>query len=481
MSDTGELLKQLKFFVEPWKHQFEGVKRATKQRDYAFFFEQGTGKTATLINTLRIRYAENQRLLRTLILGPMAVVVNWQREFHKHSQVGNRAIALLGSQTERRKVFAKEKDKRPAPIFITNFEALNMQDLLQDFLNWGVEILTIDESQKIKNHKAKRTKSCILLADRTKHNYILSGTPILNCSRDIWSQFRVLDRGQTFGSNYYAFEKKYFIDKNSGMPRHVYFPKWVPREGIEATFQAMIYEKAMRVLKKDCLDLPPLVRQKMFVELAPEQKKLYKSMERDFIAYLEDDACVANLAITKALRLQQIASGYLKMESGEEITLKENPRLAALEDILETIPQTEKIIIWAVFKKNYAQISELLNKMKIGYTELHGGTEDKQASIDKFQNDPECRVIIANPKAGGVGVNLTAASYMTYYSRDFSLESDLQSEARNYRGGSEIHEKITRIDLVATGTIDEVILEALEAKLDLATSILDLRTRLQAA
>lgn len=477
-TNAGELLKNLKFFVEPWKHQLEGVKRATQQRDYAFFFEQGTGKTATLINTLRIKYAENQRLMRTLILGPSAVVINWQREFHKHSQVGNRAIALVDSQVERRKDFKKEKDKRPAPIFITNFEALNMQDLLQDFLEWGVEILVVDESQKIKNHKAKRTKSCILIADRTKHNFILSGTPILNCSRDIWSQFRVLDRGLTFGSNYYAFEKKYFVDKNSGMPRHVYFPKWVPREGIEKTFQNMIYQKAMRVLKKECLDLPPLVRQKAFVGMAPEQKKLYESMRRDFIAYLEDQACVANLAITKALRLQQIASGYLKFESGEEVTLKENPRLDALEEIIENIPSNQKIIIWAVFKKNYEQIGQLLKSMDIEYTELHGETHNKQESIDKFQNDPNCRAMIANPKAGGVGVNLTAASYMVYYSRGFSLEDDLQSEARNYRGGSEIHESITRIDLVATDTIDEVILEALENKLDLATSILDLRTRL---
>jgi SNF2 family DNA or RNA helicase len=102
----------------------------------------------------------------------------------------------------------------------------------------------------------------------------------------------------------------------------------------------------------------------------------------------------------------------------------------------------------------------------------------RQEAIDSFQNDPSVRVMIANPAAGGVGVTLTAASYMIYYSRDFSLENDLQSEARCHRGGSEAHEKITRIDIVAPGTIDEVILEALERKENLATKILAIREKL---
>ena len=92
--------------------------------------------------------------------------------------------------------------------------------------------------------------------------------------------------------------------------------------------------------------------------------------------------------------------------------------------------------------------------------------------MNAFRTDPEVGVMIANQGAGGVGVNLVEAGYSIYYSKGFKLEDDLQSEARNYRGGSEIHEKVTRIDLVATGTIDELVTEALENKMQISENIL---------
>jgi SNF2 family DNA or RNA helicase len=90
--------------------------------------------------------------------------------------------------------------------------------------------------------------------------------------------------------------------------------------------------------------------------------------------------------------------------------------------------------------------------------------KEKQESMDRFQKDNDCRVMIANRKAGGIGVNLTAASYSIVYSRNFSLSDELQSEARNFRSGSEIHEKITKIDLAAKDTIDIRVLESLSNK-----------------
>lgn len=93
--------------------------------------------------------------------------------------------------------------------------------------------------------------------------------------------------------------------------------------------------------------------------------------------------------------------------------------------------------------------------------------------MDSFNNDDKCRVIIANRRAGGIGVNLVAASYSIVYSRNFSLGDELQSEARNHRGGSQIHERITKIDLFAKETIDEHILDALNAKEDISKKVID--------
>ena len=104
-------------------------------------------------------------------------------------------------------------------------------------------------------------------------------------------------------------------------------------------------------------------------------------------------------------------------------------------------------------------------------------SKEKGEQVDLFQNDPECRVIIANRGAGGVGVNLTAASYSIVYSRNFRLDEELQSEARNHRGGSEIHEQIVKIDLVAADTIEMGVLESLSNKLEGATAVLDMIRR----
>jgi SNF2 family DNA or RNA helicase len=475
------------YLIKPWDHQLTCIERAKEMQDFALFFDMGAGKTSTTINILRHKFAHYKRVLRTVIFCPPVVCINWKREFEAHSKIGHLVHVLSGSQKKRIEQFNKLKDNRPSPIFVTNYESLQMEDLMQLIFNWRPEATVWDESQRIKNPQAKRTKIAIRLADLTLHNYILSGTPILNNAMDVWAQFRVLDRGQTFQDHrgkpmaFMHFRAKYFTDKNAGMPSDRHFPKFVLGEGMEDLFHDMIYAKAMRVMKSECLDLPPLVKTRVEVELAPEQKRLYNEMKEHFIAYLESgEAVTAQVAVTKALRLQQIVSGYCKTEDGVEIQLEHNPRLTALEETLEGLPENSKVIIWSVFQANYREIASVCEKLKLPYRELHGLVpgKDRQKNIDDFNNDPEVRVMIANQGAGGVGVNLIAASYSFFYSRNFSLEQDLQAEARNYRGGSEIHEKVTRVDFVAPGTIDEVIMEALANKVNLAESILALRNRI---
>lgn len=478
----------MEYLIKPWDHQLKAIEMAKDVRDFAFLMDMGTGKTSTTINVLRHKYAQNKRLMRTLILCPVVVVENWRREFKVHSKIGHQVFPLVGSEKQRIKLFEEKIKLAQAPIFVTNYEAFQMKKLMQLLFNWRPEICVYDESQRLKNPQASRTKMAIMLSDLAHHRYILSGTPVLNTPMDIWSQYRALDCGETFHDaqgrplNFYAFRNRYFEDINAGMPQGKHFAKWeMQHDNVLVELNELIYKKAIRVMKQDCMDLPDLVRSRIEVQMAPEQARLYEEMKQNFIAYLKSgEAVTAQIAITKALRLQQIVSGYCKTESGEEITLKHNPRLDALQELLEDKPEGEKIIIWATFHENYRQIAGVLDKLKIPYTELHGGVsgKDRQANIDRFQTDPRCEAIISNQASGGVGVNLTAASLSCFYSRNFSLEQDLQAEARNYRGGSEIHQKITRYDMVATGTIDELCLEALAGKLNMAEQVLSFKNKL---
>jgi len=482
----------MNFLIKPWDHQLKAIDEAKDKTAYAFLFEQGTGKTGAAINTIRHKFNSNRRFMRTLIFCPPIVIDNWKNEFKLHSNVDpNKILLLKGASTSRVKllnkafVFDPESNRVPQPaIAVTNYEALLMKDLYALLQEWKPEIIVFDESHYLKSIASSRS----ILAHRLANprdcvppiKYLLTGTPVLNSPLDIFMQYKIMDGGETFGDNFYVFRTRYCIDRNAGMPKKKYFPNWQPRtfkrDGVDSynEISKKIFEKGMRVEKSECLDLPPMVYQKMSVDMPKTQALIYRQLKQDLIAYVDEGVVVAELAITKALRLLQIASGFYKTDDGQEIVLKNNPKLTALKDLLRDLTVHHKVIIWCVFKKNYEQIRELCESLKIEAVEVHGGISEKgkRESVDRFTNNKKVRVLFGHPASGGIGINLVEASYSIFYSRNFDLGQSLQAEARNYRGGSEKHKKITRIDMVAAGTIDEYVMEKLKGKVDMTESIL---------
>ena len=471
----------MNYYIKPWDHQLEAIIRAREVKDLALFWEMGTGKTATIINILREKYRDMGGIMPTLILSPVVVLENWREELIAHAgeDINKWILVLKGTAAKKEKILLEALHNRNR-IIIANYECMQSPKLADLFQRFAPRILVCDESQRCKSPQSKRAKAVAKLARHAAHRYLLSGTPVLNSPMDIFMQFKILDGGETFGDNFFVFRNKYFMDKNAGMPKHAHFPDFVPRPGALNYISDSIGKKALRKTKKECLDLPPLVKEKIYVELSKDQAKAYKEMRDEFLTIVKDArgegrerAAVADLAITKGLRLQQIVSGYVKTEDGEEHSFPNTPRIKALTELLGDLCGTSKVIVWSCFKHNYKDIARVCKDLKLGYTELHGGVKDKDGAIKEFRTRPGCRVIIANAASAGIGVNLIEANYSIYYSKSFRLEDDVQSEARNHRGGSEIHDKITRIDLVAKGTIDEQVTEALAKKLNIAEAILD--------
>lgn len=462
------------FKIKPWKHQLEAIQKAQKLTEFGLFFEVGTGKTLTAIHIMLDKYKVHRRQLKTIIFCPPIVIENWKRELKANSDLTDKQIIpLTGSQVDRSNFFDFYKDREC--VFITNYESLLMPALHARFMLWEPEIIIWDELHKLKNPTSKRSKLAAKLADVSLYRLGLTGTPVLNQALDLYSQYRALDCGKTFGKNFFTFRQKFFFDKNAGMPRGSYFPDWHPKASCYEEIKQLISKSSMVAKKSECLDLPPLIKKKIFVELSTEQKRMYTQMKKDFIAYIKDkQAAVANIAITKALRLQQIVSGFVNLEDDTTHIFKGNPRKDALKELLESMQEQHKIIVWAVFRDNYRDIREVCDALKIKYVEVHGdvANKDKYTNVDLFNNDPTVRVLLGHPGSGGIGINLVSSDVSIFYSRNFSLEQDLQAEARNYRGGSERHEKVTRIDLVAKETIDEQVIEALSNKVSIGENIL---------
>ena len=463
------------YLVEPWAHQRQAVEAAAGKDCYALFFEQGCGKTAALINILRQIYVTKGKLVNTLIICPDIVVQNWRREFAVYSRISESQIKTAQGTFFNRMCELDNVSENSPHIVITNYYSLLMEKLVERLLKISFPIVILDESHKIKDPTAKTTKSALKVSKAATHRFILTGTPILNSAMDIFSQFHFLDRGRTFGEKHTAFREQYFVDFNAHMPRQNYFPKWVVKPRSLEQINLAIKPQSLRILKKDCLDLPPLIRQRINIELSDEQSSIYRSLEKDMVAKLNDGTdVVTDLAITQILRLQQLVSGYITNENEDQIEFDDNPRERALLEVLSGIGPCHKVLIWAVFQQNYRAVRRVLSKLNLVHREVVGGmsSASKQKAVDDFSQLPNVRVLLGHPQSAGIGVNLVAASYSIFYSRSYSLENDLQAEARNYRGGSERHSQIVRIDLVTSETIDEVILDALAAKQELGDAIL---------
>jgi SNF2 family DNA or RNA helicase len=420
-----------------WAHQALAVEKAKalfnpldpQASGFALLMDPGVGKTGTAIHILRGQMNSHKRFLRTLILCPPIVRKNWVDELLLNSKIPRSKITILdGSGKHRLKTFL-QKSLEPH-IFISNFEALLMPDLYRALQVWQIEAFIADESHKLKSYSAKRSKLAERLANAgpvIPYKQILTGTPVLKDPMDLYQQFLILDGGRTLGGNFFAFRARFFRDRNAGMPKQSYFPRWetmtLAKDGYDALadLNQLIGPRSISVKKADCLDLPPLVRTTIKVPMSDEQARLYAEMKRDFITTINDKTCLATLAIVKGLRLQQICSGYIKTTDGEETTLEATPKMDALRELLETITPTGRVLVWACWRNNYEQIRQVCLSLGLGYVEIHGevSEKDRDEAVRKIRFDPDTRVLIGHPGSGGIGLNLVEAQYSIFYSRIF--------------------------------------------------------------
>lgn len=473
---------------ELWAHQKEAIKRAQINRGFGLFFDMGTGKTRTAIEIIK-RDELIHGKQTVLIVCPLIVCSNWKREFARYAglteEEQEEIIILEGSIPKR---IHKLEDKRYS-VYITNYDAFVNDPFCANIKARGFTSVVLDESHRIKSPTAKRTKHVLdlICANRQiKRVLLLSGTPILASIEDLFTQIMCIDDGIRLGSNFYSFKARYMCDLNAARRHRMsrYFPDWAPRPGALEEITRQIEDITMSVAKKDCLDLPPLTKQVIEVELTLEQKRVYQSIKKDLLAEFGSGAVtVTPLAITKTLRLMQWCHGFMPAsitepgEAPEEVVEvpKENPRIEALKQLLEDYTPGNKVIVWASWRANITEIMDLCEKLGIKAVRVDGTVtgENRERAIQAFREVSDVRVFVGHPGAGGIGITLIEAAVMIYYSRSFNLEHDMQSEARNYRGGSEMHEKITRVDIVTKNTIDAFVVEQLALKQSVGDSLLE--------
>ena len=467
-----------KFKTKPYAHQIIALEKSWDKTEYGYFMEMGTGKSKVLVDNMAMLY-DKGRINGALIIAPKGVYRTWLEQeipLHLANHIQPTMVLWTAStsktkEKEYQSLFATGYDLH---ILIMNVEALSTKkglDFAGKFLRSHTTMLAVDESTTIKNPNAKRTKSILQLGKQAEYRRILTGSPVTKSPLDLYTQCGFLNEFLLGFSSFYSFRNRYahMLERNFGGRRVQLIGSYRRLDELSDTIKKFSY----RVLKEDCLDLPPKVYTRREVELTEEQSKAYATMKSAALALLKGKMATAPHVLTQLMRLHQITCGHLKNDDGTITDLKNN-RIKELLSLLEEVEG--KVIIWANYIYDIENIVKTIGEEygEDSIVQYYGATksEDRQKAIEKFQDlNSKVRFFVGNPQTAGYGITLTAANNVVYYSNGYDLEKRLQSEDRAHRIGQE--KSVTYVDFIAPKTVDEKIVKALRSKMNIANTIMD--------
>lgn len=511
-----------------YAHQVRALAFAQEREFYALLMEQRTGKTAVEILDSARRF-EAGEIDALLVCAPNGVQSNWiLREIPRHMPSSVPAVSAawyagpLKADRVRWEALMNTAGRTAASIMAINWEALITRDgfaAARDFCKKHSGRLKIigDESQRIKSMSAARTKAFFKLKRFSRARSIMTGTPILNSPWDAFSQFSFLEDGLLGTTSFAAFRAEYaeLMPPEHGLMRHIgmrirpqvearfkhianeeererliveelqkRLPKVVKRDPISGLpmwrnverLERLISAHSFRVLRKDCMDLPPKIYARRYFRMTTRQREAYELLRDEFRLQLLSGELTAVERIAAFTKLSQVTSGYFLPPGEREpqwlMPREENPKLGVLAEEIETTHDAGKpMIIWARFHVELSAIADLLQRMGISCVQYHGESGSKTQrieAIDRFQSGG-AEVFLSQQRSGGVGLTLNAGKAQIYFSNSFSLEDRLQSEDRPEGIGQT--ESVEIVDLLAEDSIDVTIVDRLQQKIDLASLI----------
>ena len=452
----------------PLEHQWPMLDRGWSLRGYALFAAMGTGKTFVTVNMAlaRHRYCGLQFLL---VVCPSTLHRTWEREFAKYGNEDLFTTRRLKTADSGLLEWMKSSPKK-LHVLLVGVEGLGISDKYFDKAMSAVRVAgktmaVCDESSRIKNPKAVRTERAISLAESAEWRMILNGTPIAKGIQDLWSQYQFLDPNIIGSGDYFAFKSRYVVMGGYEMRQIVGYAN-------TDELMNMITPYSLEV-NKNILKLPPKIYKTIHVEPTTAQRQLFTKIRTG----LGDgpNISVKNV-LERMLRLQQVIGGFEPRTDPETeettlVPLADNPKLNSLMQVVEDNYAGSKFIIWARYVPELELIVRSLRKEygNDAVVTYYGDTspEDRATAENRYCNDPTCRFIVGNPAAAGLGLTFISgeSDVMVYYSGTFAYIDRAQSEDRAHRIGQTNSCPI--IDFVMEDSIDETIIEAIAAKMDM--------------
>lgn len=445
--------------TKPWRHQAQAYWFARERQASLLNCGMGTGKSRVVVDLV----CSMPEIDRALVLAPKSVVGVWPRMFAIH---GSAPVRVLAPQKGTTKTKAKEIEKALALpgklVVVLNYEAARtgyagqkIQGMAREILSRKWDLIVLDESHRIKQASGLTSRFCARLQGNRR--LCLTGTPMPHSPVDIFGQFRFLDPA-IFGVSFAAFRARYAI--------------LVQRDGYQEIIGYRDQDDLARRMDtitftartEDVLDLPPFVDVDREFDLSPEEARVYREMERDFVADLKTGQVTAANVLVRLLRLAQITSGALETEDGM-IEIVGDSKAKLLEEVIEDCG-SEPVAIFCRFHRDLDQIHAVAKKLGLESLELSGRRNDLDGG--KWERG---QVLAVQEQAGGVGVDLTRGRYCVFWSLSYSLGDYQQARARVHRPGQE--RNVVYVHLIARGTIDRKVRDALDRKEEVVRFVLD--------
>lgn len=380
---------------------------------------------------------------RALVIAPKRVAEDtWTREHAKWDHLKHLRISrVLGSPEQRRQAL-----RRDADVYVIGRD--NVVWLIEQCRqSWPFDMVVIDELSSFKNPQAKRFRALRKVMPRVGRVVGLTGTPSANGLMDLWSEIYLLDRGERLGKTLGAYRETYF--RPGARSGYVVY-KWEPVRGAQERIQAAIGDICISMSASDYLKLPKRIDNRIPVKLSPQEMQQYKAMEAEQLLHIDDEDVVALSAAAVMTKLLQIANGSVYSADGNVVRLHQ----AKLEALLEIIDTTDGPVL--VFYSYKHDLSTILAAVP-GARALNSPEDIADWNAGKVQ------LLLAHPASVGYGLNLQEGGHViVWYGLTWSLELYQQANARLYRQGQD--KPVIIHHLIAEGTVDEQVMDALEAK-----------------
>ena len=440
----------------PHAYQQRATRFLIDHRYSALFLDMGLGKTVATLTALQQLKDDYLEIDKTLVIAPKSVARNtWTGESHKWDHLKDLTISVvMGTDAQRRKALQADAD-----IYVINRD--NVTWLVNYCCNngaWPFDSVVIDESSSFKNPQSRRFKSLRKMRPQIRRMVLLTGTPSPNGLMDLWAQINLLDQGQRLGRTLTMYRQEYFRPgRNNG---HVVY-EWIPRAGSRERITSAIGDICLSMQADDYLEMPDLIQAGLTIALSDEEMKGYLEFEKEQLLHLDEAEIEAVTAAALTNKLLQYSGGAV-YDSEHEWHRVGDSKIEALQDILEA---TEEPVL--VFYQYQHEKERILAE----FGNFSPKTFNGEPETLKKWNNSEIRLLLCHPASVAYGLNMQdGGRVIVWFTPTWNLELYQQANARLYRQGQA--KPVLLYHIVATGTMDERVMEALSGKGDCQQALL---------